>query len=81
MGWQGDYTLDYNYEAPFWAAYPTNHMELTDNYDRVLIDHISRGLAIAARPEWRVTASIMSRFPRSAHPTRPSIREFIFIRI
>jgi alpha-L-fucosidase 2 len=47
MGWQGDYTLNYNYEAPFWAAYPTNHLELTDNYEKPLLDFIPRGLVIA----------------------------------
>lgn len=30
MGWQGDYTLDYNFEAPFWAACPTNHAALSE---------------------------------------------------
>jgi hypothetical protein len=47
MGWQGDYTLNYNYEAPFWAAYPTNHLELADNYEKPLLDYIPRGMAIA----------------------------------
>jgi hypothetical protein len=46
--WQGDYTLDYNYEAPFWAAYASNHMELAANYEAPLIGQISRGDAIAA---------------------------------
>jgi alpha-L-fucosidase 2 len=48
MEWQGDYTLDYNYEAPFWGALATNHLELTDNYEQALLDQIPRGLAIAA---------------------------------
>ncbi len=47
MGWQGDYTLDYNMEAPFWAAYATNHLELADNYETSLLDYIARGKAIA----------------------------------
>jgi hypothetical protein len=47
MEWQGDYTLDYNYEAPFWAALPTNHPELTDNYEQIMLDQIPRGIAIA----------------------------------
>jgi hypothetical protein len=42
MGWQGDYTLDYNYEAPFWAALATNHMELTDNYELPLLENMPR---------------------------------------
>jgi len=47
MEWQGDYTLDYNYQAPFWAALPTNHVELADNYEQALLDQIPRGEAIA----------------------------------
>lgn len=47
MGWNGDYTLDYNYEAPYWAAYPTNHVALADNYDQALLDWIPRGHALA----------------------------------
>jgi len=47
MEWQGDYTLDYNYEAPFWAALPTNHFELTDNYEQMMLDQIPRGVATA----------------------------------
>jgi fibronectin type 3 domain-containing protein len=47
MFWEGDYTLDYNYQATFWAALACNHMELADNYDGVLLDHVSRGLSTA----------------------------------
>jgi hypothetical protein len=47
MAWQGDYTLNYNYQAPFWAAYASNHLELADNYEKVLLDHLPRGRAIA----------------------------------
>lgn len=47
MYWEGDYTLDYNVEATFWGALACNHSELTANYDQMLLDHISRGQAIA----------------------------------
>ena len=47
MGWQGDYTLDYNYEAPFWAAYPTNHVSLADPYDAPLLAWMKRGQGLA----------------------------------
>ena len=47
MYWEGDYTLDYNYQATFWAALACNQTELADNYDGVLLDHISRGQASA----------------------------------
>jgi hypothetical protein len=60
-GWQGDYTLNYNYQAPFWAGLCSNHLELTDNYDSVLLDHIGRGRTIAQNA-WRMNSM---RFPAS----------------
>ncbi len=42
MQWQGDYTLDYNYEAPFWAALATNHLELAENYEQPLLGNMPR---------------------------------------
>ena len=38
--WSGDYHLDYNHEAPFWALYSSNRIELTDPYDTPLLEHI-----------------------------------------
>ena len=29
-GWNGDYTLDYNFEATFYGVYGSNHPELYD---------------------------------------------------
>jgi hypothetical protein len=49
MAWQGDYTLDYNYQAPFWAAYPTNHVSLADPYDAPLLAWMQRGKGLAAK--------------------------------
>ncbi len=47
--WNGDYTLNYNYEAPFWGAYACNHLELTENYEKPLLDYMPRGRAIAKK--------------------------------
>ena len=51
--WDGDYTLDYNFQAPFWAAFAANHFALADNYDPLLLAHIPRGKALA-KNAWRV---------------------------
>jgi len=58
--WNGDYTLNYNYQAPFWAGYVCNHFELTDSYEPVLLDHIERGRAIA-RNAWRIDPNALPR--------------------
>lgn len=45
--WGGDYHLNYNYQAPYWAAYSSNQIELTDNFDQPLLDYMEKGKAHA----------------------------------
>ncbi|MDF2189053.1 trehalose hydrolase [Paraflavitalea sp. CAU 1676] len=45
--WGGDYHLNYNYQAPYWAAYSSNHIDLTDNFDQPLLDYMDSGRAHA----------------------------------
>ena len=33
--WGGDYHLNYNYQAPYWASFSSNHISLTDNFDNL----------------------------------------------
>lgn len=33
--WGGDYHLNYNYQAPYWASYSSNHICLTENFDNL----------------------------------------------
>jgi hypothetical protein len=40
LAWSGDYHLDYNHQAPFWAVFSSNHVELADPYDTPLIEHL-----------------------------------------
>ena len=41
--WGGDYHLNYNYQAPYWAAYSSNYIDLTDNFDQPVLDYMERG--------------------------------------
>lgn len=41
--WHGDYHLNYNYEAPFYAVFSSNHPELTDCYFAPLEEFIPKG--------------------------------------
>lgn len=41
--WGGDYHLNYNYQAPYWAAYSSNHLDETDNFDKPLLDYMENG--------------------------------------
>lgn len=46
--WKSDYHLNYNYQAPFYAACSSNHVELTDCYHAPLEQFIARGRELAA---------------------------------
>jgi alpha-L-fucosidase 2 len=47
--WNGDYTLNYNYEAPFYASFPTNHVDLADSYDQPVMDWVPNAQAEATQ--------------------------------
>jgi alpha-L-fucosidase 2 len=47
--WNGDYTLNYNYEVPFYAAFPTNHVSLADAYDKPVIDWVPNAQGLATQ--------------------------------
>lgn len=44
-GWRGDFHLNYNYEAPFWGLYSSNHTEQTGCYDQPLLDYMPKAKA------------------------------------
>lgn len=41
-GWEGDYHLNYNHQAPFYALYAGNHIEQADPYHAPILDFRSR---------------------------------------
>lgn len=47
--WHSDYHLNYNYQAPFYAACSSNHTELTDCYHGPLEDFLARGRDFAQK--------------------------------
>jgi alpha-L-fucosidase 2 len=38
--WEADYHLNYNHEAPWWAVYSSNHIELSEPYDIPILDYL-----------------------------------------
>ena len=38
--WEGDYHLNYNHQAPWWGAYSSNHVALSDPYDGPVLDYM-----------------------------------------
>ncbi|MBQ6067584.1 MAG: hypothetical protein IJK89_12290 [Clostridia bacterium] len=47
--WHSDYHLNYNYQAPFYAACSSNHTELTDCYLSPLEEFVPRGRTFAEK--------------------------------
>ncbi|MFF2092399.1 glycoside hydrolase family 95-like protein [Paenibacillus sp. NPDC058174] len=41
--WAGDYHLNYNYQAPWWGVYSSNHIELSEPYDTPLLEYVPNG--------------------------------------
>lgn len=40
--WHGDYHTNYNIQQTYWTAYPTNHPELAEPYDRLMSGYLTR---------------------------------------
>jgi hypothetical protein len=49
MNWNGDYHTNYNYQAPFYAALTTNHIDQMAPYDQPVLDWTARGRQLAAQ--------------------------------
>lgn len=45
--WTGSYTLNYNYESPYWGLYTGNHMDITESYCEPPLDAIPLGKIFA----------------------------------
>jgi hypothetical protein len=50
--WNSDYTLNYNFETPFYATFPTNHLQQSANYDAPVIAWLPKAEAEATSNGW-----------------------------
>lgn len=50
--WHGDFHLNYNFEAPYYIVYSSNHTDLAAPYYQALSDYIPNGRAMAKRHGW-----------------------------
>ncbi|MCX6880399.1 MAG: hypothetical protein NTW21_42325 [Verrucomicrobia bacterium] len=51
--WQGDYTLNYNFQAPYYIAHSANHVELTLPFYKAILDFMPKGLEMARTRGWK----------------------------
>ena len=40
--WHGDYHTNYNIQSTYWSVYSSNHPELSEPYDRLILDYLPR---------------------------------------
>jgi hypothetical protein len=40
--WHGDYHTNYNIQSTYWSVYSSNHPELSEPYDRLIVDYMPR---------------------------------------
>ena len=40
--WEGDYHTNYNFQAPWWACFSSNHISLTDPYDTPILEYMEK---------------------------------------
>ena len=52
MNWNGDYTLDYNFQSTYYGAFSSNRPSLVDNYFPVIIKALPLGRRRAQYPRW-----------------------------
>lgn len=45
--WGADYHLNYNYQAPWWGLYSSNHIDLCEPYARPLLEYVEKAEASA----------------------------------
>ena len=45
--WHGDFHTNYNIQQTFWSAFATNHCELAEPYDRLILEYLPRARWLA----------------------------------
>jgi hypothetical protein len=53
MSYRGDFTLNYNFEAPYYITYGANHVELTPPYYQAIAESMENGRLMARTNGWK----------------------------
>jgi hypothetical protein len=51
--WQGDFHLNYNFQAPFYLVYGANHADLSLPFYQAIAEAMEHGRAMSARRGWK----------------------------
>ena len=51
--WHGDFHLNYNFQAPFYGVYASNHADLSLPFYQAILESVPNGRLMAKRHGWK----------------------------
>jgi hypothetical protein len=69
--WHGDFHLNYNFEAPYYLVYGSNHADLSLPFYQAMLEALPNGRAIAKKRGWRGVHLPVSIGPWGLMPEGP----------
>jgi hypothetical protein len=66
--WQGDYHLNYNFQAPYYIVYASNHAELSVPFYQAILEALPRGKELARKHGWKGVHFPVCIGPRGIFP-------------
>jgi hypothetical protein len=69
--WHGDYHLNYNFQAPYYIVYSSNHPELSLPFYQAIWQAVPNGRAMAQRHHWKGVHFPVSIGPWGLSPENP----------
>jgi alpha-L-fucosidase 2 len=66
--WQGDYHLNYNFQAPYYIVYSSNHADLSAPYYRAILESVPRAREVARKNGWKGVHFPVCIGPRGIFP-------------
>ena len=66
--WQGDYHLNYNFQAPYYIVYASNHADLSEPYYQAILEALPRGKELAKKRGWKGVHFPVCIGPRGIFP-------------
>jgi len=66
--WQGDYHLNYNFQAPYYITYSSNHTDLSVPFYQAILESVPRAKEMAKRHGWKGVHFPVCIGPRGIFP-------------
>ena len=66
--WQGDYHLNYNFQAPYYITYSSNHADLSVPFYQAILESVPRAKEVAKKHGWKGVHFPVCIGPRGIFP-------------